>query len=458
VGLAIVLVESVKLSNLPTIWDKEAKTLMVVGLIIGLIIGMGLCLGQRNRLKSQIARLLIFSPDMADLVPSLSIVSLVNREILYVNKLRQKQEIALQTWQQILEKAPIGFLRIDGENQLLWCNEVARTLLHIDRWQPNQIRLLLELVRSYELDQLIETTRSRQTPQVQEWLYYPSTFPLEEGNTGEIEMNQGSIAIKGYGYPLSQGEISVFVENQQPLRKLSRSRDRAVSDLTHELRTPLTSISLLAETLEGRLNPPESRWSQQISQEVARLMTLVQEWLDLSQLYEDPYQYLNLESLSVQSLVDAAWHTLDPLAQEKNLTLNYHDPEQVIINGDRSRLIQVFLNLLDNGIKHSPIGAEIKVKVGNYDSDTIRIDFIDQGSGFAPKDLPYVFERLYRGEASRTRQQQPNEKSMRQGSGLGLAIVKQIIQAHKGSVSAKNHPETGGAWLQVILPYQDVNC
>ncbi|MGK7943400.1 MAG: sensor histidine kinase [Microcystaceae cyanobacterium] len=425
---------------------------MIVGLIIGLVMGMGLCLWQRYRLKAQIAQLLTFSPDIEDLVSSLSIISLVNREIVHFNKLRNKQEIALQAWQQVLEQAPIGFLRIDAENQLLWCNHAARTLLHIDRWQPYQIRLLLELVRSYELDQLIETTRSQQTPQVQEWLYYPSTFSVEESNIGEIEMNIGSIALKGYGYPLSGGEVSVFIENQQPLRDITRSRERAVSDLTHELRTPLTSISLLAETLEGRLDLPESRWSQQIYEEVARLISLIQEWLDLSQLGEDPYQHLNLESLSIRSLIDATWHTLEPLAQEKNLTLNYHESEEVIINGDRSRLIQVFLNLLDNGIKHSQIGSEIRVIVVNERSDQIRIDFIDQGSGFATKDLPYVFERLYRGEASRTRQQQPNEKSIRQGSGLGLAIVQQIIQAHQGSVSAKNHPETGGAWLEVILP------
>ncbi|MGK7932356.1 MAG: sensor histidine kinase [Microcystaceae cyanobacterium] len=428
---------------------------MILGIIIGLVVGMGFCLWQRYRLKAQIAKLLIFSPDMADLVPSLSVVSLVNREISYFNKLRHKQEFALQTWQQVLDQAPIGFLRIDGENQLLWCNQAARTLLHIDRWQPDQIRLLLELVRSYELDQLVESTRSQQTPQVQEWLYYPSTFSLEEGNSGELEMNQGAIALKGYGYPLAQGEVGVFIENHQPLRDLSRSRDRTVSDLTHELRTPLTSISLLAETLENRLTPPESRWSQQISQEVTRLITLIQEWLDLSQLYEDPYQYLNLEPLSIRSLIDAAWHTLEPLAQEKDLILNYQEQAEVMIRGDRSRLIQVFLNLLDNGIKHSPMGAEIKVIVGYNSSEKISIDFIDQGSGFAPKDLPYVFERLYRGEASRTRQQPPDKKSLRQGSGLGLAIVQQIIQAHKGSVSAKNKPETGGAWLQILLPSEN---
>ena len=83
------------------------------------------------------------------------------------------------------------------------------------------------------------------------------------------------------------------------------------------------------------------------------------------------------------------------------------------------------------------------------------INIIDSGSGFASADLPYVFNRIYRGDTSRQRphyMQIEEELSTNQGSGLGLAIVKQIIQAHGGSVSAQNHPETGGAWLQIKLP------
>lgn len=425
---------------------------MIWGFIIGLLLGTGICLGQTYRLKSQVAKILTFSPDIADLIPYLSIVSLVNREVSYFNKLRQQQENELKIWQEVLEQAPIGFLWIDGENRLLWCNQAALSLLQIDRWQPNQVRLLLELVRSYELDQLIETARTHQTPQVQEWLYYSSNPSLGEDNQEGFGLNQGSIALKSYAYPFSDGQVSVFIENQQPLRDLSRSRDRAFSDLTHELRTPLTAISLLAETLQNRLNPPESRWSEQITQEVARLISLIQEWLDLSQLEEDPSQHLHRETLSIENLIQTAWHTLEPIAQEKEITLHYQEDISWEIEGDRNRLIQVFLNLLDNSVKHSPIKGEIRVIVSHYEENKLQIDLFDQGSGFTPQDLPHIFERLYRGEASRTRQPNPDQKSLRQGNGLGLAIVKQIIQAHGGTIEAKNNPETGGAWLKVILP------
>jgi two-component system phosphate regulon sensor histidine kinase PhoR len=77
---------------------------------------------------------------------------------------------------------------------------------------------------------------------------------------------------------------------------------------------------------------------------------------------------------------------------------------------------------------------------------------IDSGLGFNASDLPYIFERLYRGDKSRVREQQNRVFSDSDGSGLGLAIVEQIIQAHGGAIAAKNHPEIGGAWLEIILP------
>jgi two-component system, OmpR family, phosphate regulon sensor histidine kinase PhoR len=248
------------------------------------------------------------------------------------------------------------------------------------------------------------------------------------------------------------------------LLELSQSRDRTFSDLTHELRTPLTSISLVAENLLKRLQDPERHWVERMLQETNRLIELVQEWLDLTELQSAPHKSLKYETVNLYDLVQSVWQTLEPIAQKKEVTLVYNGDRQIMLSADPSRLIQVFLNLLDNAIKHNATGKEIIVQVLSQSSlqsdpgvetreqikEQIIIDVIDSGQGFNPTDLPYIFERLYRGDKSRTREQTNNPHM--EGNGLGLAIVEQIIQAHGGAIAAKNNPQLEGAWLEIILP------
>ena len=422
--------------------------------ILGFLLGITILLWKRYRLKSELKNLLTASPDTAKLLGSLPIVTLIKREILYIQQQCDQKQQELDIRQKILGLAPIAYLRVDQENQLLWCNQKAQELLHIDRWQPGQVRLLLELVRSYELDQLIEKTRQNQTPQVSEWTFYPSHYAPQTAispNSPVRPLTIPSVSLKGFSYPLSQGQIAIFIENQQPLVELSRSRDRAFSDLTHELRTPLTSIALVSEWLETRLQDPERRRVSQMSEQIQRLMNLVEDWLELSQLQENPHHSLSLEPLNLERTIHSAWGVLEPLAQRKEITLNYQGTQRGEFLGDRFRLIQVFINLFDNSIKHSPSQSEIIVNViEDEQEDKIKINLLDHGSGFSEEDLPYIFERLYRGDTSRTRQEN-SLKSSQSGSGLGLAIAKEIIESHGGTITAKNHPDMGGAWIQILL-------
>jgi two-component system, OmpR family, phosphate regulon sensor histidine kinase PhoR len=339
---------------------------------------------------------------------------------------------------------------------------MAKEFLRINSQRSQRVRLLLELVRSYDLDQLIEATRNSQTVQTKEWIFYFTRYvslqetEWEANSTQPLKKVVESIALKGTGFPLSHKKVGVFIENRQPLVELSQSRDRTFSDLTHELRTPLTSISLVAENLLKRLQDPERRWVEKMLQETHRLIDLVQEWLDLTELQSSPDKVLKYAAVNFYELVQSVWQTLEPIANKKEVTLDYQGDHQLIISADPSRLIQVFLNLLDNAIKHNPKGEEIIVQVMSQSPcsddprEQIKIDVIDSGQGFNPSDLPYIFERLYRGDKSRTREPDCNPNA--EGNGLGLAIVEQIIQAHGGAIAAKNHPQTGGAWLEIVLP------
>jgi two-component system phosphate regulon sensor histidine kinase PhoR len=440
--------------------------MVLLAFLLGLALGMGFWFRSKRRLQRQLEQML-GQLQSDGTTPALSVVSRLRREIALVNQHQGDLQEELQIQRRILQMAPVGYLQVDEENQLLWCNEQARYWLHIERWEPEPLRLLLEWVRSYELDQLIEQTRYQQQVNIQEWEFHPPC--LDGAAMGEVR----SLTLKASGLPLPKGQVGVFIENQQPLVELARSRNQWFSDLAHELRTPLTSIQLVAEALQGRLEPPASRWVEQLRQETDRLIQLVQDWLQLSNLEKNPTKSLTYQSVELRSLIDSAWQTMEPIAKLEQITLSYQENEQIWINADSDRLTQVFLNLFDNSLKHSPPQTTIRVEVSYLESVTkdqesqfsslsngqsqsfLQIDIIDHGSGFAEADLPHVFERLYRGDSSRQRQAvlaraQTIKKTS--GSGLGLSIVQQIIQAHGGKIKASNHPDTKGAWLQIKLP------
>jgi two-component system, OmpR family, phosphate regulon sensor histidine kinase PhoR len=435
----------------------------LVAFFLGLAIGIGCWLYWRAGLYQQLEQLLRSLPAGASDL-SLPLISRLRRGINLAKGHQQDLENELETWQQILEVAPLGYLIVDEENQLLWCNEQARQLLNIQRWESGQVRLLLEWVRSYELDQLIEQTRFQQQPMQQEWEFHPSYQDAEAIGKSASNMLRAST------WPLPGEQVGVFLENRQALVELSQARDRGISDLAHELRTPLTSIRLVAETLQSRLEPPLSRLVDRLLPEINRLINLVQDWLELSQLEIDPSKKLNRKPLELKSLIESVWQTLEPLARSKELTLEYSGPDALWIEADESRLYRVFLNLLDNSIKYSPpqgmIHAEINLIPGRDDlSRQVQVNIVDSGSGFPESDLPHVFERLYRGDPSRTRQSSAlnpvgvpiaNDRvgiSSTTGTGLGLAIARQIILAHGGVITASNCPTTGGALLKIELPY-----
>ena len=429
--------------------------------VLGLAVGLGIYVCQQYRFKRRLKQTLRSYVGDADSKVSLPVDSLLRRELRELEAKREKLEQDRAAWRSLIEQAPIGYLQVDADNQLVECNQNAKDLLRIDSRRSLRIRLLLELVRSYDLDILIEETRRSQQPQTKEWIFFFTRYASPQDSEPQAEFARSlqkiveSIALKGYGFPLADREVGVFIENRQPLKELSQRSDRAVSDITHELRTPLTSISLVAENLLRRLKDPERRWVEQMLKEINRLIELVQEWLDLTQLEAAPERLLKYETVQLYNLVLSVWQILEPIAQKKEVTLIYNGDRNITIWADRSRLIQVFLNLLDNAIKHNPPKREVIVEISadTTESNTtqVKIDVIDYGIGFDDDDLPYIFERLYRGDKSRNRTQD----STADGSGLGLAIVEQIVQAHGGKISAENHPQIGGAWLEIILPLRD---
>lgn len=146
--------------------------MFLLGFSLGLAVGIGFWIWQQVQLNRYLERVVKpFNSPYSKV--SLPLIPRLRQEITMVKEERQDLQQSLENYQELLDFAPLGYLQVDEENQLLWCNQQAREILYLERWQPGQIRLLLELVRSYELDRLIEQTRDCQQPRVKEWVFHP---------------------------------------------------------------------------------------------------------------------------------------------------------------------------------------------------------------------------------------------------------------------------------------------
>ena len=415
--------------------------------LAGLTIGVIPFALYRVHLSSRIAQLVQELPPGRATI-DLSVISRVSMMLSQHQTQIDQLEQSIEVWKQILNLAPIGYLQVDEENQLIWCNPVAAKLLGIYQADDYAPRLLLELVRSYELDSLIEKARARDQPHQREWIFYPASADAE--NLSEARPTP----IRGIALPLPKGDIGVYLENRQEALTLSQQRDRWTSDVAHELKTPLTSIRLVAETLQPRLDAPNRQWIDRLLNETIRLGRLVQDLLDLSQLDLNPSQRLRLTSIDLVKLIHVVWKSLEPLANEKKIRFHYSGLESVVIRADEARMHRVFLNLFDNSLKYSPEHGIIRIEttLQEHSKSRIQVNLLDSGQGFPEEAIAHVFDRFYRADLSRARRAQGREEvQLSSGSGLGLAIVRQIIEAHQGTVCAQNHPN-GGAWLQLVLP------
>ena len=468
---------------------------------------------QQARLRSRLQQIL--SPLLDEVVLPLGVEALVRRGVTAALDREVLLESQLEIWENALADAPVAFLWVDRDDGLRWCNDRARELFAMRQWQPQQDRLLIEVVRSYDLDQLVQQTRRGRSSCQREWTFYadrPADYgdggtdarglgersALEPSLLSPMASSEGAgVALRGWGVPLAHGHVAIFVENCQQMVDLARSRNRWLNDLAHELRTPLTSIQLVFETLQKQLDPPLSHWVDRAMPEVKRLVRFVQDWLDLSQMEQNPSQILRLEVLDLVEVAQAAWQSVEPLAERKSisLVLDRDGLEHLWLQGDRAKLHRLLLNLLDNAIKYSPTGGRIWLhisqdaptldqpqppgnppqphsqfvpesarsdnsEVGDIpDATWAYADVIDAGPGFSPIDLPHIFERLYRGDASRTRDPETLIASPvpSTGSGLGLAIARQIAIAHGGQITGSNDPTTGGARLRLALPIRAID-
>lgn len=240
-------------------------------------------------------------------------------------------------------------------------------------------------------------------------------------------------------------EVEQWAENQEKeietLKAYEEYRRKFIGDVSHELKTPLFNIQGYVETLlDGAKNDPEkiTNYLQRAAKNVERLNTIIEDLEAIARL-ESGELILDMQAFDIRDLTEDVFEDLEIKAKEKRIKLSFKEGAgaHFKVRADRETIRQVLTNLLYNSIKYGR--EEGQTKVGFYDMDkVVLIEVADNGIGIAKEHLNHVFDRFYRVDKSRSREQG--------GSGLGLSIVKHIIEAHKQTINVRSTQGLGSTF------------
>jgi signal transduction histidine kinase/arylsulfatase A-like enzyme len=264
--------------------------------------------------------------------------------------------------------------------------------------------------------------------------------PLEALTRAARRMEQGDLSqtidvrIGGEIGALAQA----FNSTARSLARLERLRQQMVADIAHELRTPLTNVRGYLEAIQDGVVQPDDETLGIMEHELSQLTRLVEDLQELA-LVEAGQLKLSRGEVDLRELVNLEVRALRPRAEGLGVDLVYRFGANVpIISADAVRLGQILRNILRNALAHTGPGGRITTRVV-ADDRSVLVRIKDTGSGILPEDLPHVFERFYRGDKARARQESGLENSTGQGHGgygLGLTICRELVQAHGGQISA----------------------
>ena len=227
----------------------------------------------------------------------------------------------------------------------------------------------------------------------------------------------------------------------EELIKKEQLKNDFISSISHELRTPLTSIKGWAITLKSQGLTNEELIIDGldiIEKETDRLAIMVEELLDFSRFVSGRIS-LDKEDVNIGLLIEQVGKQLEPRAGGRNIKLEYsYDSELPIIIADENRIKQVLINLLDNALKFTPDGGNVKLIAASIE-DGVLIEVEDTGIGISPEDLPYIKEKFYKGKSSKSH------------TGLGLSICDEIIKLHEGVMKVESELDIGTK-ISVFLP------
>ncbi|MCX6005174.1 MAG: HAMP domain-containing sensor histidine kinase [Chloroflexi bacterium] len=344
------------------------------------------------------------------------------------------------------------FIRQDGKSYIYIAFPMAGILkirdpggidwLVLSASRAGAVSILSEMIRPFLLAGLVALVLSIVIAIILARSVYK---PIGRVKQAAVQMAQGKydqeVPVEGPGEVKELA--SSFNDMARQVKGTQQTLRDFVADVSHELRTPLTSIKGFAQAIQdgtAQTKEAQVRAAGIIEEEAKRMIRLVNNLLELSRL-ESGQVEVKKEQLDIGEVVQQCQEIFALRAEEKKLFLVTEMDALPSVPGDIDRLEQVFNNLLDNAIKHTPQGGSITIRGCQVSKELIEISVIDTGPGISREQMSHLFERFYRAEGA----------AERTGTGLGLTIARQIILAHGGDIRVSS--QTGkGAEFTVKLP------
>lgn len=365
--------------------------------------------------------------------------SSLNKLAKNLQEMVKAQEIQQDRLGTLIENIGSGLLLIDSRGYINLVNRAYKDLFTVNS-SDYLYKLYYHVIEHREISDLVE-----------------EIFMTEHKVVKQLQLtiNFEKKSFQVYGVPIIgtndmwMGILLVFHDITE-LKKLEQIRKDFVANVSHELKTPITSIKGFSETLlDGAMDNREAlvEFLQIILKESDRLQSLIQDLLDLTKLEQHNFSLVK-EPINILDILEEVSKLLANKADAKNLILDFQRPsEEVWIEGDRARLIQVFMNLISNAISYTPSGGKVSVSVENKERDVL-VFVADTGIGIDRSEIPRIFERFYRVDKARSRNSG--------GTGLGLAIVKHLVELHKGLIKVDSEVGEGTTFTILLhkkFPY-----
>ncbi|MFO7637154.1 MAG: HAMP domain-containing sensor histidine kinase [Clostridia bacterium] len=343
--------------------------------------------------------------------------------------IKREEEVIFTTAKQYLSaEDEVAYTRYDFEDMDIYIGRNKNILLEeANRGYLRTLNILYILTFAFSmmvailLASLLSKRLSRPIMQISRNINH-----ISQGRYGEIIKPQ----TKARELVFLSEELDRMAEHK---KNEERMRQRLSNDIVHELKTPITALVANLEAINDGIYQADTERIQVLLEQTNRLAKMVNHLSDLA-LIETEKDNIEMSGQNLAELLRHICMVYGPAAEENGIILKQDIREELHISGNRDRLMQIYVNLMSNALKYTDRGGTVTVRLFGADGRVVT-EVEDTGVGIDPRDLPFIFERFYRADQSRS--------TRTGGAGIGLAIVKAIVAAHDGDISIESQPGTG---------------